>query len=347
MKFAFHDDLNLVKIYNDIKSILEDHVNNKNNFEEEYKRLCKIAEKSHNPSDRIRASKLKREKEYLLIQIRNNTLVQNYDRKVSYLVYEYLQLTSGNRIFGMDNCINVPKRVGIILSFLEKSKEFIDITWNCNYDMEKICLRCYSIMKKIGCIYECKCGYSYKIEKTVSVSLSSGKNQLESSYDSVKNYRKEYMHLCGLINDLEQDEKENIESYLYRANLKEYTHEHIRNAMQKCGYENYHDINYLYHLITGEPLPNIDKYIEVCVSRFESYYNVFHTLNDKEGHSITNLHFCTKLFLWQEGIPYEEKWFRSLSENTENKHRRNARKVCAILQKQCADQNWKVPSNWL
>lgn len=344
---TFHDDLNIHHIFNEVTDVLKSYVAQKDGYERECRRLKKIAGMSHNPTDRARATTILREMEKLLPMVKDGTLPDVYKKKVIIYLSQYSNLCGSSRVFGMDKCTNIPKRVGIIISFLEATKEYSKITWSCSFNMEKICSKCYSTMRKCGPIMMCDaCGYSHKIEKTLGVMLDGNRIKTESTYDASKNFRKEYMHLCGVTHDMKDGEKEDIESYLYRAGFKNPTRENIRDGIRACGYNNYHDTNYIHHKITGDPLPDIYPYMDVCITRFEQYFKAFQALEDKEGHNITNLHFLIKLFLWQEGVNYEECWFRSLSDQTEAKHKRNAKKVCNILKTQDLERKWNYPSEW-
>lgn len=346
-KLSFHDNLNILSLADEISTKLQSSLDHRASIEEDYERYQKISEKSHNASDRIRAKNALREIEKKLLFIRDGSLVSRYKEKVSPFLSEYHQLYGSSRVFGMDNCPNIPKRVSIILSFLKVTKDFLPIEWTCTYNMEKVCTRCHSQMRKCGSILVCdKCGYSRKIERMMGVHFIGNRIRLESTYDAAKNFRKEYLHLCGNLSELKEGEKEDIESYLYRAGIKEPKREHIREAIHACGYDNYHDVNYIFSLITREPLPDISDYIDICTQRFEHYFSVFQSLSDKEGKNITNIHFLIRLFLWQEGIAYQEDWFRSLAPSTENKHRRNAKKVCAILKTQDSEHTWNIPPSW-
>lgn len=344
---SFHDDLNIHYIYSEVLDVLKTYIAQKDPYEKECRRLKKIIDKSHNPADRARATIILKEMEKLLPFIRDGTLANIYSRRVSSFLSEYSNLCGSSRVFGMDKCTNIPKRVGIILSFLELTKEYSKISWTCSYNMEKICPKCYSSMRKCGPIMTCDtCGYSHKIEKTLNVLVDGNKIKTESTYDASKNFRKEFSHVCGILHDKKDGEKEDIDSYLYRAGFKNPTRDNIRDGIRACGYNNYHDTNLLFHEITGEPLPNIYQYMDICGARFEQYFKVFQSLDDKEGHNITNLHFLIKLFLWQEGVHYEDCWFRSLSDQTEAKHKRNAKKVCNILKTQDTERKWEYPSDW-
>lgn len=344
---TFHDDLNIYYIYDSVIALLKSYVSNRDSYEKEYEILKKISLMSHNPTDRSRAIYMIREMDKLLPLIRDKTLPEVYMKRVAPYLYEYNNLCGYSRVFGMDKCPNIPKRVGTIISFLEVTKEYTKITYSCSYNMDKICSRCYSKMKKCGPIMVCNaCGYTHKIENVPGIMFDGMKIRTESTYDAPKNFRKEYMHLCGIIHDMKDGEKEDIESYLYRAGFKHPTRENIRDGIRACGYNNYHDTNYIHHKITGEPLPYIYAYIDICIDRFEQYFEVFQSLDDKEGHNITNLHFLIKLFLWQENLQYEDCWFRTLSSQTELKHQRNARKVCNVLALQDKERNWKCPSIW-
>jgi len=343
----FHDDLNIHHIYSEVIDALKLYIAQKDAYEKEYRRLRKISVMSHNPADRARATTIMREMEKLLPRVRDGTLPDSYMKEASIHLLEYSKLCGFSRVFGMDKCTNVPKRVGIILSFLETTKEYSKITWECSYNMEKICPKCYATMRKCGPIMICdSCGYSHKIERMLGVLLDGSRIKTESTYDASKNFRKEYMHVCGVIHDMKDGEKEDIESYIYRAGFKNPSRENIRDGIRTCGYNNYHDTNYIYHQITEEPLPNIYPYLDVCTIRFDQYFKAFHALEDREGQNITNIHFLIKLHLWQEGIPYEECWFRSLSEQTETKHRRNAKKVCNVLKGLDNERKWEYPPAW-
>lgn len=344
---SFHDDINIHLIYEDAVSALNSSMDKVDVYEKEYETMKKIALKSHSPSDRSKATMAMRTMDKVLPYIRDRSLLSRYQRRVLPIIAKYDEICGRSRIFGMDTCTNVPMRVGLIISFLEETHSYTGITYTCSYDMSRVCSRCYSIMRKCGPIMICdECGFAYKIERTLGIDIDSTGMRVESTYDACKNFRKEYAHVCGIINDIRDGEKEDIESYLYRAGFKEPTHEHVRDAIRVCGYNNYHDTNLLYHRITGQPLPNIHQYIDVCSDRFEQYFRAFQSLDDKEGQNITNIHFLIKLFLWQEGVPYDTAWFRSLSAQTESKHIRNAKKVCAVIRLQKPDTGWKYPPSW-
>lgn len=346
--FTFYDDLNIHHICSEVVTVLDGYIQGRASYEREYRRLKKIIEKSHNPADRARAVSLTRDMDRYLGMIRDGTLTDVYKKKVQDSLNEYNILCGTSRIFGMDKCTNIPRRIGIIISFLNITKEFHRITWTCTYNMNKICPRCYSLMRKCGPVMMCdQCKYSHKAEKMLNVVIDGDQIKVESTYDASKNFRKEYSHVCGTIHDMRDGEREDIESYLYRAGFKSPTRENIRDSIRACGYNNYHDTNLLYHQITSQPLPPIAQYIDICSARFEQYFQVFQSLHDKEGHNITNLHFLIRLFLWQEKIPYDDTWFRSLSESTEAKHRRNAKKVCSILKTQDIHHEWNIPDHWI
>lgn len=344
---TFHDDLNIHHIYEEILMALKGYVAQKERYERECKRLRKIIRDSHNPTDRTLAANILEEMEKLLSRIKDGTLVDFYRTKAVPYLIEYSKLCGSSRVFGMDSCTNIPKRVGIIISFLEAIREFSKIDWSCTYNMEKICPQCFSVMRKCSPIMICDvCGHSHAITHTLGIHIEGGRIKIESTYDASKNFRKEFLHLCGAINDMKDEEEEDIRSYLYRASIKEPTRDNIRDGIRACGYNNYHDANYIFSLITKEPLPPILPYLEVCIVRFEQYFHVFHVLEDKEGVNITNLHFLIKLFLWLEDVEYSKEWFRDLSSQTEAKHKRNARKVCNILKNQDKDKKWDCPSEW-
>jgi len=288
-----------------------------------------------------------KEMDSILNRAIDGSLISSFTRRAQQLLTEYNKLCGTVRIFGMDKCANIPRRVGIILSFLDVVREYSDIEYTCTYNMERICPKCFSTMKRLGPLLICnECEYTHKIERTLGIILDGNKIKTESTYDACKNFRKEYMHLCGIINELKDGEKEDISSYLYRAGFKNPTRENIRDGIHACGYNNYHDTNYLYHIIMDQPLPNIYHMMDICAQRFEQYFNVFQSLDDREGKNVTNLHFLIKLFLWQENIEYDDCWFRTLSPSTEDKHIRNAKKICTILNDQDKDRNWKYPSIW-
>lgn len=347
MYLSFYNDLNIHYIYQEIIDLLNGYIMNKIDYENECKRLRHIIHHTHNPSDKLKASTLLRDREHLLPMIKNDTLIQSYRDKAYPYICEYITLCGTSRVFGMDKCNNIPKRVGIIYLFLQVSRQFIDIVWECTYDMSMICPCCYYRMRKFGPIMVCdNCKHSHPITKTLSVYLDINDIKVESTYDAPKNFKKEYMHLCGIINDMRDCELEDICSYLYRAAFKNPTRENIRDGIKACGYSNYHDINYIYSEVTREPLPSILEYLDICTVRFEKYFKIFHSVSDKEGKNVTGIHFLIKLFLWQENIPYNDEWFRSLSIPTEMKHRKNALKVCKLLSIQDKNTNWNTPISW-
>lgn len=347
MHFTFSDDLNIYVIYKDVLEILGKYMRHKEAYQRECVRLRMIIDHTHNPSDRIKARHILRSMERLLSMVKDGSLADSYRKQAMPHLSKYMTLSGTSRIFGVDKCTNVPMRVGTIYLFLQVTKQYVDITWECRYNMNKVCPCCFSSMKKCGTVMMCdSCSHSHIITKTLGIRIDDNIMSMESTYDAPKNFRKEYMHVCGIIHDVSDDEEEDIRSYIYRAGFKHISRENIRDSIRACGYSNYHDINYIYSLITKEPLPPIYDQMDKCIARFEKYFRIFHSITDKEGSNITGIHFLIKLFLWQEGVHYEDEWFRSLSEPTERKHKRNARKICDILRIQDSDTNWKIPLDW-
>lgn len=347
-QISFYNDYNIIKVNMDFNKELEGYVANKDTCEEEYQRYKKIIEKSHNPLDVNCASRICKRMEKILPKTRDGTLVNEYRRKVSSYLVKYNELCGTSRVFGMDNCRSIPERVATIIGFLKVASEFVNIEWSCSYNMSDVCPRCYKSLKKQSPLMICtNCSFSRNIVKVPNVHVEDGKIKPRSTYKAPKNFRKEYMHVCGTINGVKDDEESDIRSYLYRAGISEAnaTREDIRTAIHACNYNNYNDTSYLYSLITKNPLPDIMEHIEVCTERFEKYFEVFHSI-DKEGNNITNIHFLIKLFLWQEEVPYEDDWFRSLSPHTEGRHKRNAKRCLEILKQQDPDRNWDWPSEW-
>lgn len=345
MHLTFHDDLNIASVSSDIQAMLEDCINSRDQYEKYCKYYKIIAMKSHNPSDRLLAAEKYAKLMRIYPMIKSGTLVTEYKKRTGPYLEQYAGIAGTSRVFGMDSCSNVPKRVGIILNFLSAASNFIELTWTCTYNMEKVCPLCYRTMRKCPPLLLCDCGYSHVIVVTSKVRIEDGKIRSPSSYKAEKNFLKEFKHVCGLLHSCQPGEKEDIESHLYRSGIHEPTRDNIRASMHACGYNNYNDTNYIYSSITKTPLPPLDRYVDVCISRFKSYYNVFQSI-EKEGKNITNIHILIQLFLWQEDIPYEKDWFRKLSPATEAKHIRNIRKVCEILSEQEPDGNWKYPPEW-
>lgn len=346
MQFSFHDDINLYVIHKNILEKLNEDIKNLSNMEIELRIMNKIIKCSNNPSDVMsaqdRASTIKNK----IKNINSGNYIDNYVKDISIYLNEYSKLTSNTYIFGIDTCISIPKRVYIIGEFMKTASKYIPIEWKCTYDMSKICIKCFDIMKKNGSIMRCKsCNYAYSIVSLPYVFIDNGNIYKPSTYISFKNFRKEYSHICGLINKVAEDEISDIDSYLYRIGIYDPTRDDIRAAIPACGYTNYNDTNYIYTQITGQPLPPLDKYLDTCTQRFIKYYNIFENI-DTEGDNITNINFLIKLFLWQENIIYDVSWFRTLSANTEKKHRRNAKRICKVLEKIDIDRNWKYPSEW-
>lgn len=342
-EYKFHDDININRIYGDVVKILESMLDNRDHIEKEYKRYKIISEKSHNVRDRDKAASILAKFEPYIVSLLDGTIVDTYRSKVAHLINEYNRLAPRTRVFGMDDCANIPRRVATIRRFFEITSTYVDIKWECTYSMSRICSNCYSHMKKVGPIMRCSsCGHTQMMSNMGDgVEHSKG----ESTYKPRKNYEKEYRHVCGLSNGSSNDQKIDIESYLYRSGIHEPTRNDVRNAIKACGYSNYNDTNWLYSQITGNPLPPIDSYIDITGDRFELYYRAFSTAS-KDGKNITNIHFLIRLFLWQENVPYEDEWFSSLSERTLAKHRRNAILVCNILKDEYPDMRWDYPPEW-
>jgi hypothetical protein len=181
--------------------------------------------------------------------------------------------------------------------------------------------------------------------KIPNIQMDDGKVRTKSTYKAPKNFKKEYLHLCGVLSSVTDDQESDIRSYLYRAHINPITHDDIHAAMKECGYTNYNNIPLLAHRIADLPLPPLLEHLDKALDRFELYFEVFKA-SDCEGKNISNLHFLIRLFLWQDGIEYDDNWFRKLSSATEKKHQSNAKKVCLVLQVREPSKNWQWPSEW-
>lgn len=343
--YKFHDDINIGKIYSDVISDLNSMLDRRTEIKNDYDRYKIIAEKSHNITDKSAASSIVLRYDTFISYLMDGSIVQEYNKKVSNLLNEYDILSPSTRIFGMDNCNNIPKRVAIIRKFLQISEKYVNIEWECTYNMSRICSVCFKHMKKMGSIMQCReCGHT----QLATISIDGGSQGIstgESTYKPRKNYDKEFRHVCGLSHGSSHNQVVDIESYLYRSGIHNPTRTDIRSAIRACGHCNYNDTNWIYSQISGEELPQLEAYGDITGNRFEMYYRAFSNAN-KEGKNITNIHFLIRLFLWQENIDYNEEWFSVLSDRTLTKHRNNAIIVCNILKEEFPDMNWNYPSEW-
>jgi len=342
---TIYDDYNIVKLYSDVITELDGYMKNKDNYRKEYERYKKIASQSHNPIDVDKATSIHIKMGRLLPMIEDGSIIQVCKDKLLKHIQAYKVLNGSNRMFGMDKCPCIPKRVGIIIQFMKDIADFTDITWTCSYDLSKYCPVCYGPLKKQSTMMICSCGHTHTVVKVPNISLEDGKICSKSTYKAPKNFRKEYMHLCGTLSSIIEGEESDIRSYLYRARIHNPTRQNIRDAMKECGYKNYNDVPMLSFKIADLPLPPILEHIDICTERFELYFVVFKVAKC-DGQNISNIHFLIRLFLWQEGIPYEDDWFRELSSVTEKKHRSNAKKICTVLKEQEPDMNWNYPPEW-
>lgn len=340
MHISFHDDHNIVHLYNEVLKNLQQFLDKKESYISTYETYKILMQNATSPEDRMRAAILVKEASFLIPMIMDDTLVERYKNRVGPTLQEYLKLCTGTRMFGVDQCVDIPRRVGIISRFLHLTRGYFRITWECNFNMDMICPRCFAQINRYGHLFRCsRCSFSQVRDTHYGHHTTDAAAKVDGSYDATKNFRKEYSHVCGTMNDVKMGQVDQLRSYLTRACIKVPTRAHIRDGFKSCGYTNYHDINTVYTEISGEPLPDISMHINACADMFQQYSNVFHTLDSKEGSNITNIHFLIKLFLWRLGVPYQDDWFRPLSRETEEKHKRNAQKVCTILQ-------WNVPPEW-
>jgi len=339
---TFHADYPIHVLYKKVLVKLEGM--DKDVYSNEYNRYKRIADESNNPEDRAIAHSKVVRMEGILRMLEDGTLVSTFKSRAQPLLVQYFQVQGNGYVFGMNLKSDAPKRVHIIISFLKMVNEFVNVEWECTFNMGDVCPSCHRYMEKKGIIMVCKgCGESLSLENT-SISISNEDNQKVSTYKSPKNYRKEYNHLCGIIHSCENDEIPTIQSYLYKTECSHPTRDDIRQAISSCGYRNYNDTNYIYSQITGDPLPPIADYVSACADRFEKYHGVFVELQIPGN--VTNLHFLTKLFLYQEKVPAQDDWFRTLSPSTEKRHRGNAIRICRILASRYSDQDWTVPPEW-
>lgn len=341
----FHDDYPVYSLYKRVLAKLEALVLDKDRYISEYHRYKTISTCSHNPEDRQAAYLEYLKMEKIVKMLEEDTLISNFKMKVLPIVKNYEDNRGSGYVFGMNNKVNVPKRVATIIAFMEAINQFARVQWNCTFNMNDVCPKCFSYTEMRGNVMFCiKCKCSFSVDPSEGKSADPDDLVKESTYKSSKNYKKEFMHLCGLQHSCEVDQVENIRSYLYRSDCKNPTRSDIRLAIPRCGYKNYNDTNYIYSAITKEDLPPISDYIVPCTERFEKYYEEFDRTHT-EG-NITNLHFLTKLFLFQEKVPTQDDWFRQLSEKTELRHKRNATRIVTILNEKYPNDNWVVPPEW-
>lgn len=345
MVVQFHSDLPIHTVYKKVVDKLEKIVENRQVYIDEYNRCRKIAECSHNPEDRQAAHSKYLKMEKIIKDVEDGTLVDNFKEKSIPIVKEYLDNQGNGYVFGSDNKVNIPKRVSIIITFMNLINDFIHMEWECTFNMEDVCPRCFSFTEKRSNVMVCpKCKFIYASDPTKPQSSDPEDHVKESTYKSVKNYKREFFHLCGLQNSCEPGEVDGIASYLYRSGIKKPTRADIRLAIPGCGYKNYNDTNYIYSEITKESLPPISEYMPACTDRFEKYYMEFDKRHPEDN--VTNLHFLTKLFLFQEKVHTEDDWFRKLSSKTEARHRKNAIGILAILRERYPNDNWVYPPEW-
>lgn len=260
------------------------------------------------------------------------TLVSMYSSIVNPIVEEYKRLNATNTVFGVEKCPNIHRRVGLIVSFLLITDNFLPIRWNTTYNISTICRECLGKCKVYKTYVKCReCGM-VDVYNGINSKSKCTKYINESTYDAPKNFRKEISYIAGLsiksphIND----DMRVIKEYLRRSMKFDITRDDIRYAMAANKLSNYCDINYIYHKITGKPLPNLGKHIDTLVEKFRRYYEIFNILPNKEGYNVSN-NFLLELFLYQESIPYEKDWFKPVQDVTRKKHINNSKLVCKHL----------------
>jgi hypothetical protein len=142
-----------------------------------------IAEKSCNPTDKAKATELLHYKGRTIQFIKNDTLVSRYKEDIQPIMKVYNSLQSSSCIFGIDTCTNIPKRVYTIIQFLNTTNNYIPITWDCTYNLSKICPKCYGYLKKRSNIMRCdSCPYSFAIVPMPTVPIVGAHIRTESTY---------------------------------------------------------------------------------------------------------------------------------------------------------------------
>lgn len=335
--FNYNYDINIYHEYmlNAIKDELDSDIS------QQIQIYNTIIYKSNNSND-IRYAR-KRLKE---LKSRSISRKEQYINDIEPILYEYNNITRKSKLFGVDLCDNIYKRIYIIKKYFNVCKQYIKLSYLCTYNTVNICIKCFIPMKRYNNIYECTCGYISNIDKcNFGINIRDGKVMRESTYKSDKNFKKEVISICGLSSKVTPKERYDIDVYLYHNNIYFPTRNDIRNAISACGYKNYNDVNDLYYILCKEPLPNITEYIETICNRFKKYSDVFHKISHV-GINITNLHFLMKLFLWQEKVTYNKEWVKSLTSITIDKHSKNAHIICKKLQLEYPNEFWGTPLNW-
>lgn len=346
MEIIFYDNVNLYKLYNDTIEKLQEIERNKDNILEEYEILSCIIENSHNNIDISDAKEKQQNNKFIIDMLKKDNLIKSFKKETIPLIKLYVEISGYSNIYGIDKCKCIPKRVYIIICILEIINRYVKIKWTCTYDLSKYCTICFSVLNKCDQVMYCnKCDKSYSIHSLPSIT-SKVKVKKKSTYNATKNFKKEYLRVCSNIMPVDEVEINNIDYYLYYIGIFDPTHMDIRNAIEECGYNNYNDTNQIHAIITGKPMPDLYRYLDVCIERFVKYWEIFESI-DTDGNNITNIHFLIKLFLWQEKIQYDEAWFRILKEDTEQRHKNNAIKICEILGKKEGKDKWPIPEKWL
>lgn len=280
-----------------------------------------------------------------LILAREKGLVSTYRSLTDDVINHYKLINYDNTIFGVERCKDIHRRVGIIINFLIITNDFIPIRWETMYNVSSICRVCMGKCKVYKTFVRCReCGFIDEYH-TSNVKIKDSKFETESTYNAPKNFRKEISFISGVlvkhtnINEVVKT----IRNHLHRSMVFDIKRNDIRYALKACHYNNYSDVNYMYHAITRKGLPKLYIYSDRLVERFTKYYQVFSSMDDKEGSNVNN-NFLLRLFMQQEGLEYEDDWFKSVSDSTRNKHIRNAVKVCKHL----ADDpmGWPYDPSW-
>lgn len=337
MKIEFSYDCNIFRVRDDVISELQSY--DLSSMERRREELQKIRDRSCNPSDCISADTDLSWYDKIIPMVREGTLVKSYKHDIAPLLRRYKELMPNTIYFGCYNP-NIPERVYTIIRFLDVTSDYIDLEWKCLYPIEKYCPECYTEMRRNHDTYICKiCSRTSHDMAMKNNSQSDGKKT--STYNASKNFRKVYARVACMENHVDDEEIEDIKVHIRRSNVQEITHDRIREAIKACGYRNYDDTNYIYSQITGTPMPDISAYIDRCTDRFSKYFEIF-DLHKKERRNITNINFLIDLFLMQEGVFLDEKYFKPLSRTTRKKHENMAKTVCQDLKKRYPNMLWYV-----
>lgn len=349
-------DYNIFHIDSKIRTKILSKIDTVDRLKKELEKIIWIMNYSKDPVDKVLARSQASLLRSSIQDLENAFELMLYTLRTEDILRDYRELLSTNdsRNFvtiGTSNKNNtLSKSAELIARYLCIAQEYIEIE-NLQYNMEKLkCPACQCLDFKLdddNSTYICNNCYTEidilddtpSFKDTDRVNMSSRYTYTKRGHfiDAMKRFQgtqntdpQKIKNVVDVL--LEEMDKHNLKKS--SDNRKEkVTKDHLYMFLcenKLSGY--YDDINLLYHIITGEPCPNISEYEDTLLELFEKQEEAYRKIQDPERINSLNVNYKLYKLLQKVGYSCKKDDFYILkTKNKEDEHDEILRKAWEIL----------------